>query len=489
MKRLVLFSLLFALIGLDAFAQAKQFLYIEFTPKDATLEINGEVKETEDGIYQELLPMGQHSYKLYRDGYSTASGSILMHNQNQTKKMLLKLKRKMGYLSVSNSYGQDITGGEVYVDEVCIGKVPVSRYLVTSGEHEVTIKHPLYKPHISYCVITDEQVTAIAPTLVPNYTIVTVSSDPSSDIYINDEYMGKGSWNGKLALDKKLVFESRIVGHTPGRVEKTFRKNDNTKAINIPAPSPIYGALVVTSTPPKGIVFLDGEKMGETPLYIPSILIGEHTVQLKFNEKESLTESVTIKDGEDTQVHFKKVYGSLNIVSNPSGAIIYIHGKEYGNTPQRIDGIFVGEHTVEVKTEDATMTETVTIGKDENKELVFTFPVVEKVVEEEAFPYQMLDEKPTFKGGDAKKFSKWVNQKLVYPLVAQENGIEGRVVVQFIIEKDGTITNIKIVNSVDHALDKEALRIASMSPNWKPGKKDGNPVRTLFTFPVIFQIK
>ena len=115
--------------------------------------------------------------------------------------------------------------------------------------------------------------------------------------------------------------------------------------------------------------------------------------------------------------------------------------------------------------------------------------VVEEVVEEEAIPFQLVEEKPSFNGGDANMFSKWVNERLVYPEIAKENGVQGRVTLQFTVEKDGTVTKVKVLRGVDPSLDKEAVRVVSMSPKWKPGKQRDRAVPVTYTFPVIFQLR
>ena len=115
--------------------------------------------------------------------------------------------------------------------------------------------------------------------------------------------------------------------------------------------------------------------------------------------------------------------------------------------------------------------------------------VEEEVVEEEAIPFQLVEEKPSFQGGDANQFSKWVNQRLVYPEIAKENGVQGRVTLQFTVEKDGTVTKVKVLRGVDPSLDKEAVRVVSMSPKWKPGKQRDRAVPVTYTFPVIFQLR
>ena len=115
--------------------------------------------------------------------------------------------------------------------------------------------------------------------------------------------------------------------------------------------------------------------------------------------------------------------------------------------------------------------------------------VEEEEVEEEAIPFQLVEQKPSFNGGDANEFSKWVNSRLVYPDIAKENGVQGRVTLQFTVEADGRVTNVRVLRGVDESLDKEAVRVVSSSPKWKPGKQRDRAVKVTYTFPVIFQLR
>ena len=115
--------------------------------------------------------------------------------------------------------------------------------------------------------------------------------------------------------------------------------------------------------------------------------------------------------------------------------------------------------------------------------------VEEEEVEEEAIPFQLVEEKPSFNGGDANEFSKWVNSRLVYPEIAKENGVQGRVTLQFTVNADGTVSNVKVLRGVDSSLDKEAVRVVSSSPKWKPGRQRDRAVKVTYTFPVIFQLR
>ena len=113
----------------------------------------------------------------------------------------------------------------------------------------------------------------------------------------------------------------------------------------------------------------------------------------------------------------------------------------------------------------------------------------EETIEEEAIPFQLVEEKPSFNGGDANEFSKWVNSRLVYPEIAKENGVQGRVTLQFTVNADGSVSNAKVLRGVDSSLDKEAVRVVSSSPKWKPGKQRDRAVKVTYTFPVIFQLR
>ncbi len=114
----------------------------------------------------------------------------------------------------------------------------------------------------------------------------------------------------------------------------------------------------------------------------------------------------------------------------------------------------------------------------------------EEVVEEEEIPFAVVEEKPKFQGKDPNPgFTKWVFSKIVYPEIAKENGVQGRVTLQFTIDTDGSVKNVKVLRGVDSSLDKEAVRVVSSSPKWTPGKQRNKAVRVKYTFPVVFQLR
>ena len=96
---------------------------------------------------------------------------------------------------------------------------------------------------------------------------------------------------------------------------------------------------------------------------------------------------------------------------------------------------------------------------------------------------------PKFQGGGKEKFREWIAKNLQYPPIAAENGISGRVFVQFAVNAQGEVVDVKVVRGVDPALDKEAVRVVKSSPRWTPGKQRGRPVKVQFTFPIVFVLQ
>jgi protein TonB len=111
----------------------------------------------------------------------------------------------------------------------------------------------------------------------------------------------------------------------------------------------------------------------------------------------------------------------------------------------------------------------------------------EEEVEDEIFV--IVEDMPTFKGGDINKFREWVQKRVRYPELAAENGIAGRVFITFVVETNGTVSNVTITRSVDALLDEAAKEAVAASPKWEPGMQRGRPVRVRYSIPIIFQLQ
>ena len=102
--------------------------------------------------------------------------------------------------------------------------------------------------------------------------------------------------------------------------------------------------------------------------------------------------------------------------------------------------------------------------------------------------FDVVEEMPSFPGGQGALMA-FLSSNIKYPVVAQENGVQGRVIVGFVVEKDGSISDVKVMRSVDPSLDREAQRVVKAMPKWKPGKQNGSAVRVKYTVPVVFRLQ
>ncbi|MCQ2311439.1 MAG: energy transducer TonB [Paludibacteraceae bacterium] len=140
--------------------------------------------------------------------------------------------------------------------------------------------------------------------------------------------------------------------------------------------------------------------------------------------------------------------------------------------------------------EDDVQTEEININTEDDKtEVVIQAPVeIKEEEEEDNVVFVIVENNPEFPGGTA-AMMKYLSENIKYPVIAQENGIQGRVICQFVVNKDGSIVDINVVRSVDPSLDKEAIRVIKSMPKWKPGMQRGKPVRVKFTLPVVFRLQ
>jgi protein TonB len=150
--------------------------------------------------------------------------------------------------------------------------------------------------------------------------------------------------------------------------------------------------------------------------------------------------------------------------------------------PQVIEVINIVEDNVDIEEFDFDDMEA-----DEDMSIDFVPFEEEEEAEEEVF--FIVEDMPKFQGGGKEKFREYIAQNLQYPAIAAENGISGRVFVQFAVNAKGEVVDVVVVRGVDPALDKEAVRVVKSSPKWTPGKQRGRPVKVQFTFPIVFVLQ
>lgn len=153
--------------------------------------------------------------------------------------------------------------------------------------------------------------------------------------------------------------------------------------------------------------------------------------------------------------------------------------------PETPDIIEVVEEEVETKMD-------IQIEDDQSQRQLNTYvpPPPPKPKQEEVTDeiFVVVENQPEFPGGNT-AMMKFLGDNIKYPVIAQENGIQGRVICNFVVEKDGSITDVQVVRGVDPSLDREAMRVIQQMPRWKAGKQRGQAVRVRFTLPVVFRLQ
>lgn len=147
----------------------------------------------------------------------------------------------------------------------------------------------------------------------------------------------------------------------------------------------------------------------------------------------------------------------------------------------------VVEDDVELEQQDILSSED---AQTEAQVQTYVAPVAVVEDEEESAQqiFTVVEEMPQFPGGEA-KLLEFINKGIKYPVIAQENGIQGRVICSFVVNRDGSVVDAEVVRGVDPSLDKEALRVINTMPKWTPGKQRGKPVRVKYTVPITFRLQ
>ncbi len=187
----------------------------------------------------------------------------------------------------------------------------------------------------------------------------------------------------------------------------------------------------------------------------------------------------------------KEVTTDTGIVENVfEEEIIPITQQEEIKAPPPPDVPSVAE-VLNIVDDKANVAETaVQTSEETGKAVVVKYVPVEVVEEdpEENVVFQVVENMPEFPGGMG-ALMQFLGKNIKYPTIAQENGVQGRVIVQFVVNKDGSIVDPVVVRSVDPYLDKEALRVIKTMPKWKPGMQRGKAVRVKYTVPVTFKLQ
>ncbi len=337
---------------LQTVSSQKTFLIVKADQPDARIYIDDNLKNT--GEHAESVIIGTtHTYKIECNLYHTETGTVTVNDKMTVNKTL---RPAFGYINISTSPEQ---GAKVFVDGDYIGISPVKTDKLKSGSHTVMVMKDMYKMKEQSFTVTDGQTTNANLTMAANFVTLTINTDADSDIYVDEEYKGRGRWTGRVSEGLHNL-EARKQNHRSSRTSVDLILGEN-KTITIEAPKPISGSVEINSSPMEANIYIDGKSYGTTPNYINEILIGTHTLKLEKQGCASITKTVTIKENETLTVNEKLQTGKeITIKTDKSGDKVYVDDNYVGLSPVTTSLAF-GSHNIKAERDGKTVSKNIEV--------------------------------------------------------------------------------------------------------------------------------
>ena len=369
----------------------QQFLVFDVTPKDAIVMVDGTPWPVVDGVAQKMVDFGTYQYRIEASDYHAETGSVEVNDPDNKVMVLVTLKPAFGYLKIEGD-SKILATASVYVDNANGAEALKSPMKLGSGQHTVRVIHSKYKPYEQSVTIKDEETYSLKVNLNANYATVTLKVDDDAEIWVNEERKGVRSWTGDLESGKYII-ECRKERHRGTTLNKTITEDMSGQTITLQAPAPINGTLVVSSTPPMAKILIDGKKVGETPMRVNAILIGEHALRLEKEGCAPLSKTITIEEDKTLSLEERLDTGrSILVKTDREGDKIYVDGEYVGETPHNTPMGF-GTHTVRVVRNGVKQEKTVnvTVETMSSSSLMFEFGRLVTISTDQAGDVVMVD--------------------------------------------------------------------------------------------------
>ena len=292
----------------------QQYLMFQISPHDAVLEVDNQVwNVSAEGTAKKYVNFGTYDYRVQAPNYHSEVGKVTVNDPKNKHVVKVDLDPNFGWIEVS---GTGLQGACVYIDNALIGKAPCKSEALKSGQHSVKIAKELYETYTQTVTVTDNETTRISPSLTADFANITLAVDADAEIWVNDELKGTRRWTGNLATGTYKI-ECKMPSHEASLTNKDIDNTMNGQTISLNAPRPIYGALNVDATPDFCDLYIDGKKVGETPMFVSELLIGRHEVKISKANYADYSETVTIAKGETKTVNATlSKYGPLTFTVN-----------------------------------------------------------------------------------------------------------------------------------------------------------------------------
>ncbi|MBR3852469.1 MAG: PEGA domain-containing protein [Fibrobacter sp.] len=332
----------------------KTYLIVKADKPEAMIYIDDELVNT--GEASKSVNIGTtHTYKIECNLYHEENGTVTVNERMTIEK---KLRPNFGYINVSTSPEQ---GAKVFVDGDYLGVSPIKTDKLASGTHTVRVMKDMYKMKEQSFTVTDGQTTNANLTMSANFVTLTVNTDADSDIYVDEDYKGRGRWTGRVSEGLHNL-EARKQNHRSSKTSVDLVLGEN-KTIALEAPQPISGSIDVNSSPMSAEIYIDGKHYGQTPNYINEILIGTHTLKLEKQGCATITKTIKIKENETLTVNEKLQTGKeITIKTDKSGDKVYVDDNYVGLSPVTTSLAF-GSHTIKAEHDGKYVNKTINVSQ------------------------------------------------------------------------------------------------------------------------------
>ena len=317
-------------------------LTIESKPESgATVFINDIETVKTTPFADEKYTSGTYNLTLRKLNYYDAAQSFTVADGKPTV-LIVEMKPRFGNITITS---EPDTGAHITLDDVSLGQTtPYTVPKLSSGTHKAEVQKDMYEPATKEFTVADGQAATIIITMNPVFGEVSISTNPSTDIYIDRQKAGSGSITSKRLVSGTHLLEAKKDKHTDAT--KTIVVNVGAKDSYTLEPKPKTGTLSVNSTPVEADLYVDGILKGKTPMFVRNLLIGEYAVQIKMTGYGIVNKTVTVDDNKTTEVNETMPQGEqVTINTTPAGAKIKIEGGSEQSTPYT-GTLSYGSHTV-----------------------------------------------------------------------------------------------------------------------------------------------
>ena len=258
-----------------------------------------------DGIASRKLDYGVYHYVISADRYHKTEGTFTVSDTGN--ELDIHLRPQFGWLNVSGD--NSAQGAYVFAtnhstgDVKQIGTIPLQNTELNAGAYSLRIQKTKYKDYLTTISIKEGETTTIRPVLEANFAQLTLAVQSGAEIWLEGNQLGTTSWTGTLELGEYTI-EARQANHRSSYTQVVVSEQSVGKTIQLNNPKPIYGTFEVSGSPADATVYVDGKKMGTTPLLVNKILIGSHKVRIEKDGYDKQEKTVTITEGQEAVLDY-----------------------------------------------------------------------------------------------------------------------------------------------------------------------------------------